>query len=553
MTLPEASRDAEPGSAGTVEAPHILVVDDDEEILHALDIGLRRTGFRVSTRSSGEAALELIDGTRVDLVVCDLGMPGMSGIDLIREIRKRETGAPVPIILMTGTSPGEALVEGLDAGADEFLTKPVRLAELTARIRAHLRSVTTWSEVLQDELAARASIVEALARIGGAAPPGTAAVRALDLVGRRRTPRYVSLYRVAGEERLVALATYTATGGARQGGAAIVPARAQYLLGRLREGAWVEHRPVRLPDEPDQGFWDLGADLVVGAPIFAGDDLVGALFVAVEAGRGSSIQAQRSQLHASAVDYASAISATLGQGLKADRDVADERERFAAILATRAFQTAFQPIVRFSDGVVVGYEALTRFDDGTRPDVRFAEAAAAGCATDFELGVAAAALDRFAAAGVDGFVSINLSPSVVLDGGAAIGSLVERAASPLVIEVTENMPIHDYAEFAAAVGALPGVSLAIDDAGAGYSSMRHLVQLRPRFAKLDMSLVRGIHADPVRAALITGIGHYALLAGIELIAEGVEHEREAAVLRDLGIDLAQGFLFGRPGPLPQPG
>jgi EAL domain-containing protein (putative c-di-GMP-specific phosphodiesterase class I) len=84
------------------------------------------------------------------------------------------------------------------------------------------------------------------------------------------------------------------------------------------------------------------------------------------------------------------------------------------------------------------------------------------------------------------------------------------------------------------------VALAVDDAGAGYASLRHILELRPAFAKLDISLVRGIDADALRQSLAAGINYYALRTGCRLIAEGVETDAEAAALLELGIEFAQG-------------
>lgn len=91
--------------------------------------------------------------------------------------------------------------------------------------------------------------------------------------------------------------------------------------------------------------------------------------------------------------------------------------------------------------------------------------------------------------------------------------------------------------------------LAVDDAGAGYASLRHILELGPAFAKLDISLVRGIDGDPLRQALAAGLEHFAARGGCQLIAEGVERQAEAGALEDLAVEFGQGYLFGRPEPL----
>ena len=90
--------------------------------------------------------------------------------------------------------------------------------------------------------------------------------------------------------------------------------------------------------------------------------------------------------------------------------------------------------------------------------------------------------------------------------------------------------------------------LAVDDAGAGYAGLRHILELRPQFVKLDISLVRTIDTDPARQAMVAGMSHFAANSDCELIAEGIETEGESATLVRLGVSLGQGYLFGKPGP-----
>lgn len=121
----------------------------------------------------------------------------------------------------------------------------------------------------------------------------------------------------------------------------------------------------------------------------------------------------------------------------------------------------------------------------------------------------------------------------------------------MVVEITEHSAIADYDAFHRAVEALgPSVRLAVDDAGAGFASFRHILELRPAFVKLDRWIVAGIDHDPAKQALVAGMRQFARSTGCELIAEGVETENERAALVALGIRLAQGYLLGRPGPLP---
>ena len=130
-----------------------------------------------------------------------------------------------------------------------------------------------------------------------------------------------------------------------------------------------------------------------------------------------------------------------------------------------------------------------------------------------------------------------------------------RSKRPLVLEVTEHVAIEDYAIFRGAVERIgAGVRYAVDDAGAGFSSFRHILELRPDFVKLDIGLVHEIDQDDVRQALAAGIVYFAQKSGCHLIAEGIETQPERDQLRALGVTLGQGYLLGRPAPIdPQAG
>jgi EAL domain-containing protein (putative c-di-GMP-specific phosphodiesterase class I) len=119
----------------------------------------------------------------------------------------------------------------------------------------------------------------------------------------------------------------------------------------------------------------------------------------------------------------------------------------------------------------------------------------------------------------------------------------------LIVELTEHERIDDYVAVGSALDRLgPNVKLAIDDAGSGYASLRHILALQPAYVKLDIEWVSGIDRDPVRRALVTGLAYFATETGCELIAEGIETQQELEALRALGVQLGQGYLLGRPMP-----
>ena len=125
------------------EQPTVLVVEDEESFVEALVVGLKREGFRVRVARDGLEALEVFDASRPDLVLLDVMLPRMSGVDVCRELR---TKSRVPIVMVTAKASEIDTVVGLEVGADDYVTKPYRLRELVARMRAVLRRAPAEEE-----------------------------------------------------------------------------------------------------------------------------------------------------------------------------------------------------------------------------------------------------------------------------------------------------------------------------------------------------------------------------------------------------------------------
>jgi PAS domain S-box-containing protein len=230
------------------------------------------------------------------------------------------------------------------------------------------------------------------------------------------------------------------------------------------------------------------------------------------------------------------------------RRQAAARDRIQSIVDDVAFAPIFQPIVDLSSGRPIGFEALTRFADGSRPDETFATAIECGLGRALELATLAVAFKEARRLPRSAWLSVNVSPSLLADVDAMRPVLGMRLR-PIVLEITEHETIAAYGPVRESVRALgPDVRLAVDDAGAGVANFNHLVELRPDFVKVDLGLVRGVDDDVSRQAVIAGILHFAAAAGCEVIAEGIETDAELATLTNLGVTLGQGFLLGRPAP-----
>jgi PAS domain S-box-containing protein len=227
---------------------------------------------------------------------------------------------------------------------------------------------------------------------------------------------------------------------------------------------------------------------------------------------------------------------------------AEALDRIQSTIETQAFGPVYQPIVDLSTGAAVGYEALTRFSDGCRPDLMFATALECGLGIKLETATLAAALDGARRLPPRTWLSLNVSPPLLADV-ETLGATLGLRARPLVLEITEHETIEAYGPLRDGVLRLgPDVRLAVDDAGAGVANFHHLVELRPNFVKIDVSLVRGVDTDVSRQAVVAGILHFAAAANCQVIAEGIETVAELAMVSELGVTLGQGYLLGRPAP-----
>jgi EAL domain-containing protein (putative c-di-GMP-specific phosphodiesterase class I) len=227
--------------------------------------------------------------------------------------------------------------------------------------------------------------------------------------------------------------------------------------------------------------------------------------------------------------------------------------RIRGVLQRQDFEIVYQPIFAVNRHKLAGYEALTRFhgEAARTPDVWFQEASAVGLLEELEVAVLQKALQEFTRVPSNVYLSLNVSPSTILND--ALGPLLHRKClKRLVLEVTEHASVEDYVALTAKLAPLRqlGLRLAVDDAGAGFASFRHILKMRPDDIKLDISLVRKIDRDLNARALAASLIRYARETGSKVVAEGVESASVLQVLKDLRVDKAQGFFIGRPGPLP---
>lgn len=256
---------------------------------------------------------------------------------------------------------------------------------------------------------------------------------------------------------------------------------------------------------------------------------------------------------------AHAVTAELVDHLTAQEQVLDEERarlaRVRRVLEEELLEVIFQPIVSVDTGAVEGYEALARFslEPAVPPNLWFAEAWQVGLGAELERLAVRVALSHLDAIESPAYLAVNVSPELVVSGSLA--AVIEAVdGTRVVVEMTEHAAVDDYDRLSRAMAPLraAGARMSVDDTGAGFASLRHILRIQPDFIKLDNSITHHIDLDLARLALARGLVSFAGDVHAHMIGEGVETHAELDALRQLGFASVQGYLLGRPGSLPPP-
>lgn len=252
--------------------------------------------------------------------------------------------------------------------------------------------------------------------------------------------------------------------------------------------------------------------------------------------------------------FAELVAEQIEEDLSAREERWTIEQRIDAALSSGSLNMVFQPIVEVAQNRIAGFESLARFSASPirAPDVWFAEAAHVGRAVELESIAVRTALKALPHLPPSIYVTVNLSPETIIKGDFA-ALLNEAPLDRIVVEVTEHQAVEKYDDLVAVIRPLQnrGLRIAIDDAGAGYASFRHILNLHPHIVKLDTSITRCIDTDRSRRALAAALRGFASETECSIVAEGVETAAELATIKTLGIEKAQGYFLGRPDTLDQ--
>ena len=411
----------------------------------------------------------------------------------------------------------------------------------------HLGVIRDITERRRQERAAveRDRIVSALRRLAARDDPEATATAISQAIVEHGQFSLAVLYGFGGEDSVVPLGAYFRDGRTVEDLPPISLDRLEYLRSKAATGPWIDALAGPADGSPRSWVIGLGNRSAAYAPILSDGRLIGLLIT-------SSVEppARLSVRVPDLTEIAAIASSLLGPGLKSVEDRTAERARIRAIISGKAFAPVFQPIVEMTTGTILGYEALTRFTDGTPPNRVFEQAAKVGVGLELEAWTIHAALAASATLCADVFLDINVSPDLVTAGEPLLSLLDHAPGGGVVLEITEHVGVEDYCALRDGITALgDGVRFSVDDAGAGFASLRHILELSPSYVKLDIALIAKIDTDLARQALVAGMVHFTGMIGAVLIAEGVETTAERDTLLELGVHVGQGYLLGRPAPI----
>lgn len=537
----------------------VLIADDDPEFRSAIaEVVARAPELElVGVAGDAEEAIELGCKLLPTVALVDVRMGGGGGVRVATDLSR--TAPDIRILALSAYDDHATVTQMLDAGAAGYLLKGTLARELVQAIERTaggdtvLPSGTRFSRVPSPgETAEPASrwgagaraepirviladdhpeFLDALVSIVQREPD-------LELVGKAQdTPGAVRLATLYQPD--VALVDWRMPGG---GGVTAIEQIARVSPHtRVVALSSSQERDVVLQ------MLRAGASSYVVKSV-GGRDLVDALRRAAAGGATLSPEAATPVIEELVVQLARSDDQDERRARKAEQEAL-----IRSIIDDADFTVAFQPIVSIDRDRVLGVEALARFEARPRqsPDVWFGEAAAVGLGVELDLAVARKSLSIVPdlPPGVDLF--LNLSPDTVFSGRYE-DALAAVSGQRVVLELTEHAAVHDYERLGRIVDDLraSGFRIAVDDVGAGYASLRHLLNLAPDMLKIDISLCRAIEGDRARQLLVKALTSLGRELGATVLAEGIETSAELSALRRLGVEYAQGFLLGRPASPP---
>ena len=598
--------DDKPSSAN-VSQGRLLIVDDVRENREILRRRFERHGFHATEASGGVEALDLIERKAFDLVLLDVMMPDIAGIEVLAHIRSKYSPGMLPVIMVTAKSQSEDVIEALKGGANDYITKPVDFSIALARVITQIDRKRAEEKIQQmNEELSRAN--EALeCRVSD---------RTRDLVQANHQLRGEMEQREKSQANIMHLAHHDALTGLgnrlllhkqlsdavayrqRHGGSlavlfidldgfktindtlghstgdSVLKHLASRLRNTLREGDHIgrlggdEFAIIQIGDEQPNEATALAARLIeiIKAPFSIDNQrLVIGASIGIAVAEGDY---QDPDQLVRAADLAMYRAKAEGRGRfrlfepEFDRQVQDRRNlevAFRAAVDQDALEIHYQPLVNLRTGRISGFEALSRWKDPQRgfvpPDTFIALAEEIGL-----IGIIGERILKRACAEAASWpqpisVAVNLSPAQF--GSDHLVTAVKDAlatsglpASRLELEITESIFLQGSESNLATLSQLAGlgVRISMDDFGTGYSSLSYLRSFPFDKIKIDKSFISDLATSQSSVAIVRAVCGLARSFGASTTAEGVETDEQLTQIIAEGCTEVQGYIFSKPIP-----
>lgn len=289
----------------------------------------------------------------------------------------------------------------------------------------------------------------------------------------------------------------------------------------------------------------------ISAPLRGADGRVYGMFLCI----GHEVNADLNCRDVALMEtFADMAGVEINERLMARKSYSETLSRIREVMMPNKLNVAYQPIFDLRECKIIGYESLARFnaEPYRTPDVWFEDALSVGLDKELELLAIRCGIEGMNHFDDSIYISLNVSPDTILSR-VLEGALSDNISHRIVLEITEHSPVADYDAFREAMEPLrkKGVRLAVDDAGAGFASFQHILELNPEIIKLDISLIKGINNDPARRALASALIVFSRETDTIVVAEGVETREEYDELLRIGVDKVQGYYIGYPMPVEQ--